>query len=94
MSSSITDLSERGNYWHLATRRDEHLKMTNKQLQAAAEQIDQKLRQIKHQTLIHGDAKLPNFCFGNEAVAAVDFQYVGPGCGLADLWYLFREQGL
>merc|ERR1712021_227006 len=91
MSSRISDLSERGSYWHLETRRDELLKMREKTLKSAAEQIDRKLRELRHQTLIHGDAKLPNFCFGKDSVAAVDFQYVGPGCGLADLWYLFSD---
>ncbi len=47
----------------------------------------------RHQTLVHGDAKLANSCFSPEGtsslsrVAAVDFQYVGGGCGMKDVAY-------
>jgi thiamine kinase-like enzyme len=41
-------------------------------------------------SFVHGDAKLANFCFSPEGdrVAAVDFQYVGGGCGMKDVAYL------
>ena len=83
-----------GTYWHLDTRPDELNALTDKRLKRAAPHIDLALRQAKYQTLIHGDAKLANFCFsasGNERegsqVAAVDFQYPGGGVGVQDLVY-------
>lgn len=76
-----------GSYWHLDTRPDELAALTDKALQRAAPLIDQALKQCRFQTLIHGDAKLANFCFAENAVAAVDFQYVGGGCGIKDVAY-------
>ena len=51
--------------------------------------IRDRLKSSTFKTLVHGDAKLANFCFGSEesGVAAVDFQYVGGGCGMKDLAY-------
>lgn len=84
-------LWESGTYWHLETRPDELqiLKDEDADLYAAAEVIDGKLKASRYQTLVHGDAKLANFCFGNDggSVAAVDFQYVGRGCGMKDVAY-------
>jgi aminoglycoside phosphotransferase (APT) family kinase protein len=79
-----------GTYWHLATRQDEWMKMPETALKDAAHQIDVKLQTAQYQTLLHGDAKLANFCFSSreDSVAAVDFQYVGKGCGVRDLVYL------
>lgn len=90
-------LWENGTYWHLATRPDELSALADKPLKQAAPLIDQKLAQCQFQTLVHGDAKLANFCFAPPAmansstlpkVAAVDFQYVGQGCGMKDVVYL------
>ncbi len=88
-----------GTYWHLATRPDEYERMENQPLKAAAEAIDRRLNAAKFQTFVHGDAKLANFCFAqNEDVAAVDFQYVGQGCGMKDVVYFmsscFEEKAL
>jgi hypothetical protein len=78
-----------GTYWHLDTRPDELAALNDKGLKAAASVIDQTLSSAQYQTLVHGDAKLANFCFSlsGEQVAAVDFQYVGGGCGMKDVAY-------
>jgi hypothetical protein len=83
-----------GAYWHLDTRPDELHALTDKRLKQAAPQIDLALRRAKYRTLIHGDAKLANFCFSasgvhreGSQVAAVDFQYPGGGVGVQDLAY-------
>jgi hypothetical protein len=82
-------LWKNGTYWHLDTRLDELKRTNDKNLKIAAHKIDLKLKQLKYKTLLHGDAKTANFCFGRDKkrVAAVDFQYVGGGCGLKDLVY-------
>ena len=78
-----------GTYWHLQTRPDELQALDDLPLKNAASAIDQKLKNSPFQTFVHGDAKLANFCFSNDRlkVAAVDFQYVGHGCGMKDLAY-------
>ncbi|TCI01710.1 DUF1679 domain-containing protein [Corallincola luteus] len=76
-----------GGYWHLDTRPDELAAMTDLRLQQAAPALDRAIKQCRYQTLIHGDAKLANFCFSADGkrAAAVDFQYVGQGPGIKDL---------
>lgn len=78
-----------GTYWHLETRQDEFIQITDKNLIKYAPRIDHKLNNINYNTIVHGDAKVANFCFNPEEkkVAAVDFQYVGGGCGVKDLAY-------
>lgn len=78
-----------GTYWHLDTRPDELDALNDAGLREAASAIDRQLRDCSAMTLVHGDAKLANFCFSadGESVAAVDFQYVGGGCGMKDLAY-------
>ena len=81
-----------GTYWHLDTRPDEWQRMGNLALKNAAKRIDERLNLAKFKTLVHGDAKLANFCFGtNGQVAAVDFQYVGQGCGMKDVAYFISS---
>ncbi|YCO02340.1 phosphotransferase [Vibrio sp. VNB-15] len=76
-----------GTYWHLDTRPDELAALQDERLKQRARCIDETLKQARFQTLVHGDAKLANFCFTpeNSAVAAVDFQYVGHGCAMKDV---------
>lgn len=76
-----------GTYWHLDTRGVERKRMAPGPLRDAASALDARLSRVKPKTVVHGDAKLANFCFGSTAVAAVDFQYVGGGMGLKDLAY-------
>ena len=91
LNSPADGLWECGSYWHLQTRPDELAALEDAGLRQAAPLIDQQLQQCRYQTLIHGDAKLANFCFTADApapgVAAVDFQYVGRGCGMKDVAY-------
>lgn len=92
MGKASEGLWPTGTYWHLDTRPDELAQMENLTLKHASKQIDEKLKNATFQTLVHGDAKLANFCFSEEgAVAAVDFQYVGKGCGMKDVAYLISS---
>ena len=78
-----------GTYWHLETRPDELKALEDQALKHAASSIDSKLNTATFKTFVHGDAKLANFCFSpsGNPVAAVDFQYVGGGCGMKDVAY-------
>lgn len=88
LGETSTDLWEVGTYWHLSTRPQELAALADQRLRVAAPAIDQKLNSCTYQTLVHGDAKLANFCFAPDGrVAGVDFQYVGGGCGMKDVAY-------
>lgn len=80
-----------GTYWHLSTRGEELLHAPD-ELQALAPVLDRKLANCTHQTILHGDAKIANFCFSESSVAAVDFQYAGGGCGMKDVAYLLSGE--
>ncbi len=80
-----------GTYWHLATRQDELAAMQDEALREAAPRLDAALRGARYRTWVHGDAKVANFCFAADEVAAVDFQYVGGGCGVQDVAYFLSS---
>lgn len=82
-------LWEIGTYWHLGTRQDEWGQMSKSRLKEKAQYVDGILNHCKFKTILHGDAKLANFCFSDDGkeVAAVDFQYAGGGCGMKDVAY-------
>lgn len=95
-------LWEQGTYWHLETRPDEFAAMGDGPLKRSAAALDDLLKSCRYQTLLHGDAKIANFCFADDAtgcenqktdakVAAVDFQYVGRGCGMKDVVYFLTS---
>ena len=83
-----------GTYWHLDTRRDELAAIHDEALRARAPAIDRALADATYRTIVHGDAKPDNFCFTPDGahVAAVDFQYVGGGCGMKDVAYLLHGE--
>ena len=93
LNASAIGLWKCGTYWHLATRPDELNTIQGTRLHRFASFIDARLNTARFQTIIHGDAKLANFCFNQsgDAVAAVDFQYVGRGCGMKDLAYFISS---
>lgn len=93
MEQSPEGLWEVGTYWHLATRPDELAVLDDGPLKQYAAEIDRRLTSSAFLTLVHGDAKLANFCFSEDgrAVAAVDFQYVGGGCGIKDVAYFISS---
>ena len=86
-----TGLWKVGTYWHLATRKDELEALHDPALLEAAPKLDHALNNCRYRTLVHGDAKVANFCFGESGVAAVDFQYVGGGCGIKDVAYFLSS---
>jgi len=89
LGSDTKELWSTGTYWHLETRPDEWKAMPESTLKQAANIIDERLAASRFKTIIHGDAKVANFCFSRDgsSVAAVDFQYVGGGCGMKDVAY-------
>ena len=89
LNQDMDGLWEKGTYWHLETRPDEYKQMKAGSLKKAAKKIDSRLNHAKFQTVLHGDAKVANFCFNAamDDLAAVDFQYTGNGCGMKDVAY-------
>ena len=89
MGEKPEKLWAQGTYWHLETRLDELKNMKDTALKGAAKAIDRRLNNCRFKTFLHGDAKLENFCFSENGrdVAAIDFQYVGGGCGMKDVAY-------
>ena len=92
LATEPVGLWEQGTYWHLATRPDELERTRDGAMRAAAPELDRALRACRFRTLVHGDAKLENFCFRPDgSVAAVDFQYVGAGPGVRDVCYFLSS---
>ena len=89
LNESPDNLWQEGTYWHLATRPDEFEAMEPGKHKDMATQLDQALSRCQFQTIVHGDAKVANFCFSEDMtqVAALDFQYFGGGCGMKDVIY-------
>ena len=82
-------LWKNGCYWHFATRQEEWQAMPDSPLKSNAANFDKKLSECPYQTLVHGDAKIANFCFSDDMTgcAAIDFQYIGSGPGIRDVAY-------
>ena len=82
-----------GTYWHLNTRTEELENIKDKHIRELAPLINHKLCSTSFKTLVHGDAKVANFCFSQDLsrTAAVDFQYVGTGNGMMDLTYFMSS---
>lgn len=89
----ISNLWYQGNYWHLATRKEEWAVMSESPLKSHAQDIADKLANAAFKTVIHGDSKLANFCFNStsDRVAAVDFQYCGLGSAVTDVMILLSS---
>ncbi len=93
MGEQPTGLWDIGTYWNLDTRPDEWAIMEEGALKQSAALLDRTLNEASFQSFVHGDAKLANFCFSSDGqhVAAVDFQYVGGGCGMKDVAYFISS---
>lgn len=96
MNQSPDQLWKSGTYWHLQTRPDELARIRDEAVRLRAPTIDRQLSEAKFLTLVHGDAKPANFCFATNTneVAAVDFQYVGGGCGMKDVAYFLYDDSM
>lgn len=94
MNQRPRGLWKTGAYWHLKTRPNELRSMKPGPLRSAAAKIEERLGACRFQTFVHGDAKPANFCFSRDGrrAAAVDFQYVGGGCGMKDVAYFLAAE--
>ncbi|ETV95095.1 hypothetical protein H310_11378 [Aphanomyces invadans] len=91
-------VADNGGYWYLATRQEEFEALGNDELsvklRAQAASIDQRCRDPRFETLLHGDAKSANMLWRDDTTCAwVDFQYVGRGLGAKDVAYLLCSSG-
>lgn len=88
LHQSPEGLWEQGSYWHLETRPEKWAALPEGPLQRWGGAVHEQLKQATHLTLVHGDSKPANFCWSRTGgAAAVDFQYVGGGCGMRDVAY-------
>jgi len=100
MTHPITDLWEHGGYWDHVKRNPKsdagwHAPKTDleKELVKHAAQLHAKVSSCKFNVLIHGDPKIENFCFSpdQKTAAGLDYQFVGHGPGVKDLYYLITS---
>lgn len=68
-----------------------HVWVKNSKIVKYATNFDNRLNNCQFQTLIHGDAKVENFCFGETEVAGCDFQWTGRGPGVKDLYMMISS---
>ena len=97
--TDVSGLWPAGSYWDLqrphrlaALKNIEAESDLERDLIAFASDFDSEIKKCSFQTIIHGDAKVENFCFSeNGEVAGLDFQWVGKGTGLRDLMCLISS---
>ena len=78
MLQQPTGIWEQGSYWHLDTRPEEWENIEEPNVKEKASWINEELKNAKYKTIIHGDAKLANFCFGKKAgKVALDLRKIG-----------------
>jgi len=97
--TDVSGLWPAGSYWDLqrphrlsAMKDIEAESDLERDLITFASDFDSEIKKCSFQTIIHGDAKVENFCFSeNGEVAGLDFQWVGKGTGLRDLMCLISS---
>ena len=81
LNVTTSGLWDVGTYWDMDKRGHEFKSMTptselDQKITEYGDEFDRILSNCRFQTVIHGDAKVENFCFGPSGVAGIDFQWV------------------